>query len=102
MTDASNTINKIIKVNFKGVPWLLIFSMLLVTLKAFGKFPFDWIWTIAPLWMPIAGTILVILAVLALGVIAFVGALTFYSITAAWTNLQQWNRRRKAKKSEVR
>ena len=54
----------------RNIPWMLVFTMLLIVLKGFGKFPFAWGWTLAPLWAPMLGASLVFLATLFVVVMA--------------------------------
>ena len=99
MTKLTNVVNKTLNFNVKGVPWMALFSMLLVTLKAFGKFPFEWIWTLAPLWGPAVISIGILFAII--GIAGIVCAVIFLGIIAleGFQNLRYRYHRRKSAKA---
>lgn len=76
----TNAAKRIISINFKGVPWLLIFTMLLTTLKCFGKFDYSWVWVFAPLWGPLAALLGIIAALIAIAALGFLATMTFIGI----------------------
>lgn len=92
-------INRVVKVNFQGVPWMMLFSMLLVVLKCLGKFPYSWWWATAPLWGPSAVVLGVIAAVVA---VVLVGAALAFLGYIALEGLQAVNRAYRRRKDRKR
>lgn len=52
-----------VKVNIGGGAFLSILTIAFIILKLLGKIQWSWIWVLAPVWIPIAAVLLVILIV---------------------------------------
>lgn len=58
------------KISLEGA-WVLLFTLLFVTLKLTHQVEWSWLWVLSPLWIPIAFVLIIaILAFLIYGVLA--------------------------------
>jgi membrane protein YdbS with pleckstrin-like domain len=54
---------------FKGLKWDLTLFLIFMALKVFGIINWSWWWVTSPLWIPLAGVILVTVVAIILTII---------------------------------
>lgn len=84
------------KVNI-SFPWAFLLGSVLVILKSLGSIDMEWIWVLAPFWIPLAIVFFPVLFVLAAVVVLTLVSIVIYPI--AWVD--NWNRERKYKRSHT-
>lgn len=70
---------------------LFVLTVILVFLKAFGLFPFGWLWVFTPLWIGPALALAVVAATFAVGLTVVVGAGLFLGV---WWLIFGWRESR--------
>lgn len=58
-----NNVKKV-KVEVEGTGFLGLLQLIFITLKLIGEIEWSWLWVLAPLWLPIATGITILLIII--------------------------------------